>query len=418
MENVSEKSGYYAALLFLVWPVLALASAFTNYRGSWGKNILWAFVAFYGMVFAIGAESQESDIVGYVTEVKHLHSVELSMNEAFNYYRESGEIDIFRTLIALVVSRVSSSQTLLTLVYGLIFGFFFSRNIWFVLERLKGKVQPITLLLLACFFLVVPFWFMNGFRFWTATHIFIYGLLPYLFEGKKSGAIVASLAILMHFAFIVPVGILYGYMFLGDRLVLYFCFFIATFFISQINLSVFNNIIENYAPKIVQERTSGYRSEEAVEEHREGGGKQTVWYVNYYLRAIDWSVRGFLVVLFLKGRRFFTKNKRWLSLFSFTLFFYGVATLLSSIPSGGRFITIVYLPALALITLYVQNREHEVVMKRFILAATPFLLLYIVVAVRIGLYSISSTAILGNPLIAMFLNGEHISLNDFMKSLL
>jgi hypothetical protein len=127
---------------------------------------------------------------------------------------------------------------------------------------------------------------------------------------------------------------------------------------------------------------------------------------------------GFLVILFLRGRTFFEKNRRWLNLFCFTLLFYSVANLFSSIPSGGRYLSIANLLALAIITLYIQNRDQEIVMERFIWAATPALLLYIVVAFRMGLYSMSATAVLGNPVTAAFFMGEHISLNDVIKMIL
>src|SRR5690625_4997052 len=178
IEQSDKKTGYFAALMFFIWPLLAVISAFRNYRSNWGKNILWAFVAFYGFSFAIGAENQGSDIVRYAEEVEYLHKVEMTISDAFTYYGQSGEIDILRTFIAVTLSRFTDSQAILTLVYGIIFGFFFSRNMWYVLERLKGRIHPITVLLLCSFFLVIPIWNINGFRMWTAAHIFIYGLLP------------------------------------------------------------------------------------------------------------------------------------------------------------------------------------------------------------------------------------------------
>jgi hypothetical protein len=57
-------------------------------------------------------------------------------------------------------------------------------------------------------------------------------------------------------------------------------------------------------------------------------------------------------------------------------------------------------------------------MERFVWVTTPALLLFIVVAFRVGLYSMSATAVLGNPVIAMFFMGEHISLNDVLKMIL
>jgi len=418
MNNSDEKTGYYAAILFLVWPLLSVVSAFRNYDSRWGKNILWAFVAFYGFTFAIGAESQGSDIVRYVEEIKQLHGTEMTLSAGLDYFLQSGQIDVFDTFISLVLSRFTESQSVITLTYGIIFGFFFSRNMWYVLERLEGKIQVITILLFTCFFLVVPIWNLNGFRFWTAVHIFIYGLLPFLFEGKKSGAMIATLSILVHFAFVVPVGILLSYMVIGNRLIIYFVFFLTTFFISEIDIDAFNRVVENYAPEIIQERTSSYRSETQVEEHREGPEESLNWYAVWYGRALRWSVMGFLVVLFWRGKEFFKKNKYWLNLFSFTLLFYAVANLFSSLPSGGRFISVANLLALALIILYIQNRKKGKYLKRFILGVTPALLLYVIVSIRTGLYSMSATSVLGNPFIAFFMTGEFISLNDALKSIL
>lgn len=418
MENLNDKTGYYAVILFLIWPFLAVASAFKNYSSSWGKNILWAFVAFYGFAFAIGAESTDSDINRYVQEVEYLHGVDMSLAETVEYYKKSGEVDVLRTFIAVAVSRVTDSQAVLTLIYGIIFGFFFSRNMWFVLERLEGRIKPITIVLVVCIFLIIPIWQMNGFRFWTAAHMFIYGLLPFLFEGKKSGVIISVLSLLVHFAFLIPVGILLTYLVLGNRTLGYFIFFIVTIFISEINITVLNNLIENYAPDIVQERSAGYRGEDKVEAFREGSQSDTVWYAVWYGRVLSWSVMGYLVILFVEGRSFFNKNKGWLRLYSFILLFYGFANLFSSLPSGGRYLSIANLTALVIITLYIQNKEQGVAMERFVWVSTPALFLFIIVAFRIGLYSMSATAVLGNPVIAMFFMGEHISLNDVMKMIL
>lgn len=413
----SHKEGYYAGFLFLVWPLLAAVSAFRNYRKPWAKNIFWAFCAFYGYVFAIGAETEGMDIVGYIAGYQRMYGVQLTFAQAVQYFQESGEIDILRTVISIGLSRFTDSPAALTLVYGTIFGYFLSRNLWFLLERLEGKIAPVTLLVLACFFLVNPIWQINGFRMWTAVHVFLYGLLPYLFDGKKKGLWIASLSILVHFSFIVPVGVLLGYVVLGNRLTLYFGFYLATLFISELNITAFNEFMEAYTPEILQERTAGYRSESGIEA-RMAEPETRNWYVVWYGRALTYSAMGFLMILYVKGRGFIRENTGWHSLFSFTLLFYGVANIMSLLPSGGRFLVIANLCALALIALYIQNRPREVVMSRFVKVAVPALLLYIVVSLRTGLYSISATAIMGNPVIAMFISGEHLSLNDLMRMII
>lgn len=417
-QHEDQKSTYYIVFIYLVWPLLAVFLALWNYRSRWGKNILWAFIAFYGFCFAIGTESQDSDIVRYAEEVQYLHGIQMSAADAIAYYKQSGEVDILRTFIAVTVSRFTGSQAVLTLIYGIIFGFFFSRNIWYVLSHLEGKMRPITILLMVCLFLVIPIWSITTFRMWTAAQIFIYGILPFLFEGKWRGFFIAACSIFVHFAFFVPVAVLLLYMLLGNRLIIYFVFFVATFFVSEINLEVFNNLVESYAPEVIQERTSGYRGEDYVESFREGSEGGRVWYAVWYARALRWALLGFIVVLYAKGRAFFAKNKGWLRLFSFILLFYGVANLFSSLPSGDRFIAIANFAALALVILYLQNRKQDKLMRQLVVVTIPLLLLFIIVSIRMGLYSVSATAILGNPVIAFFFMGEHISLNEFMRMIL
>ena len=418
--NMPERSNSLQAVgLFLVWPFLSLASAFQNYKEAWAKNIFWAFCTFYGFSFAIGSESSSSDIVRYVAELQSLHGMPMTFSMAVDYFSKSGEVDVLRTLIAVVLSRFTDSQPILTGLYGFIFGYFFSRNIWFLLERLKGNLQFVTILLVLCFFLVNPIWNINGFRMWTATHIFLFGALPYLYEGRKYGIIIASSSILVHFSYILPLAVLIGYSLLGNRVTTYFIFFISTFFLSEINASTFNNIIEGYMPEIIQDRTSGYRSAEKIEAFRESSPTQNKnWYAVLYGKALSWSIMGFLTILFLKGREFIEEHKSWLRLFCFTLLYYGVANLMGSIPSGQRFLVVANLLALSLIILYVQNVPYERTMRYFVQVAIPALLLFIIVAVRVGFYSLSPTVLLGNPVIAFITMGENISMNDFMRMIL
>lgn len=419
MHNDS-KQGFYAYILFLIWPFLATATAFKNYKKSWAKNIFWLFCIFYGLTFAMGAESEGSDIVRYVAEYQELHIEEMTYSSAVEYYQESGEIDVARTIIAIGLSRFTDSQPVLTMFYGILFGFFFSRNLWYIMERLQGRLLPITILLLACFFLSNPIWKINGFRMWTAAHMFIFGLLPFLCEGKARYLWVSFLSLAVHFSMLVPIGVLIGYMMLGNRLYLYFGVFLFTYFFAELDISAFNNVMEAYAPEALQERTSSYRTEgpdrPGMEVASQGGG--TRWYASWYGRALRYSIAALLIGLFVTGRKFFAEHKYWMNLFCFVLCMYSAANILTALPSGSRFFTFAEMSALALLILYIQNVPREKVMKRFIIAVSPGLVLFALVAFRIGLYSMSATAILGNPVVAYFMFEEYISLNDFLRSLL
>jgi hypothetical protein len=253
---------------------------------------------------------------------------------------------------------------------------------------------------------------------WTAAHIFIYGLLPFLLDGNKKRIIFCFMSILVHYSFVFPVGLLLLYITAGNRISVYFGLYLFSFFLSEINLDVFNYYIENYTPEILQERTAGYRSEAYVENFREGAPETQRWYAVWYGKALSWAIAGFLTMLYLFGRNFFRDKIDWLNLFSFTLLMSGVANIFSSIPSMGIFTTVGNMCSLFLIALYVQNVPQERALKRYFWVAVPALLLYIVVALRIGMYSMSATSVLGNPMLAFLIMGEHISLNDFIRSIL
>jgi hypothetical protein len=349
------------------------------------------------------------DIVGYVEQYQLLHSLDVNY---YDFLEEEKDTAVY--LISILLSRFTDSQPVLTLVYGILFGFFFSRNIWYVMEQLEGKLLPVTLILFSCLLLINPIWYINGIRMYLAIHMFLYGLLPYLYEEKKGALVISFASIMVHFSLILPVSVLFIYMAGGNRMTLYYAFFISTFFISELDLSAVNRYMELYAPEALQENTASYRGENYVESFRTEESEGN-WYSIWYGTALNWSVMGFLTLFYFRSRGLFEENRHILNLFCFILLFYGVANLVSSLPSGGRFMTVANFGAVALITLFLQNYAQEKILRIYTWAVTPALLLYIIVSVRIGFLSTGATAILGNPIIAFFSSGEDFSLEQFLR---
>ena len=61
-------------IIFLINPFIAMLFSFKEYMLPYAKNIFWAFCTFYGLTFAIGKESQGSDINRNVDELKQLYT--------------------------------------------------------------------------------------------------------------------------------------------------------------------------------------------------------------------------------------------------------------------------------------------------------------------------------------------------------
>ena len=408
--------------LFLLFPFLAGVVAIKNYKASWAKNIIWAFIVFYGFTISISNESSKNDktadINRYAMQVRDLYKTDLKFQDIVKLYKDNEDIDILKLTIAIVISRVTDSPQVLAGVFGLIFGFFFSRNIWFVIERINGKMKPVVLLLLIAYVLVDPFWNINGFRFHTATQVFIYGLLPFIFEGKKKGIFTSALSILVHFSFMLPLGILILYSFFGNRTMIYFIFFLASIVNSGINIEALNNFISENVPGAVADRTATYRNEEKVDEFRSGiedpDATPVNWYMRLYTMALQWPLIVFLSILFFKRKKMALVNKRFMSSLSFTLLFFGVANIMASLPSGGRFLAIAALSALPLIIFYIQDIPNEKYLTNKVMIASPALLLFIIVSIRIGFLTISVNTLIGNPLVVIFTE-YNIALDELIK---
>lgn len=409
-------------ILFFFLPVVALFQSFKNYRSAWSKNIFWAFVVFYGATYSISSEDKNSeassDINRYVLEIQNLHKIDINYDKALQLYDESDGLDVVRLIIAVLVSRFTDSQQVLTIVYGFIFGFFYSRNIWFVLERLSGKLNYTLIVLLICLVLLNPMWFIGGFRFWTATHVFLYGLMPYLLEKKKVNILVASLSILFHFSFILPMAILLIYVIAGNRMYIYFFIFILSLLYSQLNVQVFNSFINEYSTEKLQQKTEGYRSEDRVELYRAGelveAEKNANLYAVFYTLGLIWFIRIALIIFFIKKRKELKKNQPLFNLFCFSLLFFTVANLLASVPSGGRYLTIAAFFGLSTIIFFYNVSIRDKLFQWFIILSMPALLLFIIVSMRIGFFSLSVNTFFGNPITAI-LTDYNISMNDIIK---
>ena len=298
-------------------------------------------------------------------------------------------------------------------------GFFYSRNLWYILDRLDGKLKGVVIILITCLFLIVPIWNLGGFRYYAAVHAFLYGLLPYILEGKKKKLIWSFLTpFIFHYAFILPVAILAIYMVLGNRIALYFYFFIFSLFINGINLSFFNNLVKSYAPTSFAERSKSYRKEETVEAFKEGEMSQSeVWYARYNGKFINYSIFALLIISFWRYKRVIKNRRGLFRLFSCAFLFYGFANLFSSLPSGGRYLAPAGILALSALIIFLQNYEGNKNLKMVVKVVSPFLILFIVVQLRESWYYTSLFTLIGNPIASLFSIGQNLSLNDLIKGI-
>jgi hypothetical protein len=375
--------------------------------------LVWIFTIFYGFTFAILQGG--SDANSYRDTLIEMHEAKLSFNGVVEllYSEDTSYVDILQPILTFLISLFTDNQHILFAVFGLVFGYFYSRNIAYVLDLLKGKIRPEVLMLILVFAFILPIWLINGFRMWTAAHMFLFGVMPFLAEGKKSRLWVTLLSVFMHFSFIFPLALLALYMATGPRKHLYFIFFISTFFIAQLDLSVVRENLSGIAPDVFEKRVTNYTSQDYADNIKEGFIGVN-WYVVWYGKALSWSVMLLLMLIYFKANPLLLANKYYNRLFSFTLYFYGWANIAGFIPSGGRFLNIAHLLAVFSIIIYVHYTKRQGWMRSVVYMVTPLLFLYLLVSIRIGLDSLSVATIFGNPVIALF-GKDNIALIELVK---
>jgi len=177
-------------------------------------------------------------------------------------------------------------------------------------------------------------------------------------------------------------------------------------FVSEVNVGIIGNTIEESLPKVFHQRSTGYIGEEKVEAFKEFTEDNRNWYVTAHRNALKWVIIIFMSVIFFQSKVYLKEHKGMLRLLCFTLLFYGCVNVSSLVPSGARFIVEANLLALAFIILYVQNGPKETLIDKLIPFTIPVLLLFIVVKIRMGFDSIGVISIFGNPLFLFFFDTD------------
>jgi hypothetical protein len=399
-------------VLFLFSPFIGFVQAIKHHNERWAKNSVWLFVIFYGYTMC---RPEIMDSSRYVSKLKELYNTPLNWDVFIaNFYsEESNTVDIYQPLLTYILSLFTDNGNILFAVFGILFGYFYSRNIWLLLDYSKNqRMTRVMIAILVTFSCVIGFWNLNGVRMWTAAHMFFYGAFLLLVHGNRKGAIIAILSILVHFSFVLPVGILFLFYFIKIPWRILYFFFIASFFISTLNIEAVRTQIENIVPDFLTPRVKSYTSEEYVETITDANSNAN-WYINYFSSSISWFLMLLFTVIYFSKIKQTTYSKSFYNLFGFSLLFMTVGNITSLVPSGSRYLLVAQLFGMALIYLYyVIYNEKE--FKKWVLFLSPLLLFFIIISIRVSFDTISIMTILTNPILATIIDLP-IPLIDLIK---
>ena len=409
-------------LLFLLWPFAALIAALKNFRQPQARNIFWLFCVFFGFVFiyedpALGKFGADS--ARYAAELIELHNAEEPLSfgmllKSF-YNPNSQEVDIYQALVTWFVSVFTDDPRVLFAFFAGIFGFFYSRNLWMVFDRVKRPVTVLIFLFMIYLALINPIWNINGVRMWTAAQVFIYGVLIYLLQSDKKGLYWVAASVLFHFSFMLPAGIFFVWIFLPRNINIYLVLYFITAFFYEINLLEARNLL-SFLPPLFQPRVEGYTNE-AYAEVLQAAKQVSAFHVKTAGLLTNWVMYGWILILFVKHREWKIFMPQTNNLFSLALLLGAFANIASGVPSGARYQVLSGFLFVVIIIILISHPKEFIYFPRLSLLTIPLLAYIVIFKIRMGLDYTGILTFVGNPIFAIFVENR-IPLIDFIKRIL
>lgn len=370
-----------------------------------------------GTVLGMGSDGGR-----HVLALMNMYGSSISIKDVLGRYQiDQNTMDLYQPLMLFFVSRFTDNGHILFATFAIVFGFFYSRNIWYVLEKLPDKRLGNLFILVTLYFLISPITHINGARMWTALHVFVYGMMPYLLERDRSKLWWVLITPLIHFSYLYVTIFALVYFLLpykiktGSRLFLIFALalFVVTLFINTLNLDAVSSTLEEFSPETYEDRIEGYVNQNVLDRRNEASSLNN-WYVAGSGNILHWSYNILLLTLLPCMKRHFKNDDGLRNLFVFALLLGGFANIMALIPSGGRFQLLSQMFKVPLILIVTMNIPRSDAFRMIVNIVTFFLLIPFVVELRKLFDYFSITAVVGN-FITVFFWENNIPLIDFIK---
>lgn len=427
--KTSNNNRNVAFFLTLIFPFGGLIYTLSHWREKWAKNTFWLACIYLGAVLIYWPEGtilgQGADGGRYVLELMEMYGSNISLSQILGRYQiDQRTMDLYQPLMTYFISRFTNNGHVLFAAFAVVFGFFYSRNIWYILEKLPNKKLGNLFVLVVLYFLVCPITQINGVRMWTALHVFVYAMMPYLLERKKSKLWWLLLTPLIHFSYLYVVLFAVSFVLLSYRmnarnnffLYIAYAFFIVTLFINSLNLDATGGMLAELSPETYEDRIEGYVSQEVADRRAEASALNN-WYVAGSANILHWSYNVLMLALLPCLKRHFKNNSRFMHLFVFVLLLSGFANIMALVPSGGRFQLLAQMfkvPLILLVAMHISKSDN---FRTLVNVALIFLLVPFVVELRKLFDYFSITAIIGN-FITVFFWENNVPLISFIKRLI
>ena len=418
--RTSNRNNNSAFILTLLYPFAGLIYTLYNWRKPWAKNVFWLACVYLGAVFLFLPEGvalgEGTDSARYQLDLINFYGDNSSLSDVLAKYRlERGMMDFYQPILTYFVSRFTDNAHALFAVFALVFGFFYSRNVWYILDKLPNKKQGIFAILTILYFLICPITQINGVRMWTALHVYVYALMPYLLDRDKKKLWCLALAPLIHFSFLYVSLFGLAYIMLPERMkagsrilqIVALSTFAATLAVNSLNVDAVGGMLMEYSPESYEDRIEMYVNQDTLDRRAEEAALAN-WYIAVSGILKKWTIAVLLIFLFPCMKKYFKGEYGLNRLYLFALFLGAFANIMSLIPSGGRsqLVSMMFMVPMVLLSIMkIPKSDGYYGIARF---AMLFLLIPVVVDFRRLFDFFGITAVFGNFITVRMLLVEFI----------
>lgn len=398
-KSTVKQSKGIAYLLFLVWPFFSLVYSLINYRASYAKNILWLFITFFGFTFVIASEGVDANF--YRDRLIEYHSLDIGLFSFIELVADGvyGRGDYGQPVLTYIISRFTDDYRVLFAFFGLVMGYFYSRNIWYLLEKAGKPIKQYAWPFIIFFAFIIPFWQINGVRFWIAAHMFAFGAFRVLIDKRWRYLLVAAGSVLVHIGFAFAVALLLGFILLGNRKIIFISFFLVSIFLVNLDIPTIIELVPK-PNESLNSRIDSYSNKDFVKKmatFHEG----EKWFVEWKKKGINYLAY-ILIGIFILFYRKKIKDFKLESLFYFGMLMISISSVLDIIPSMGRFFLVSHFFIFSFVFLFLQKNMQMNWVKNLLPILLLPILLHIALELRFVIEFCGLGTFINNPLLVAF----------------
>lgn len=407
----------FFALIFPFWTMIASVRYF---KSDYAKNLFWYGCAFMGLLHIFNpVGGSGSDGVRYAAALVNMYNNPLDFNTIIGYlYAEGGKLDVYQVVLTFVISLFTNNPHILFLAFAIVFGYFFSQNIWLLLNRAENEnLKWWIWVIVAAFIFVNPVWNINGVRMYTALQVFIYGVFSFYLSDNKFKICWVFLSVFFHFSFLIPACLFVIYLILPKKnITVFFILYFACSIFNEIDIESLKDKVVGVVPEVFSDKANTYMNEDYAISAKEGKNNFAL-YIHIAEKLSKAFIYSILIFFWLNVKSLF-KNELHRNFLIMFLFFGSIIELLSSIPSMSRFYMLQNMIFYALLLLILfDNKDINSKLHKFTSYFVLLIFLPVLFDIRKGFEFYGLSLLWGNFVSAFALN-DNLPLIDIVKSIL